>query len=244
MSYRIIQDADYVGADYWSWSACIDATPDELDQVESVVWILHPTFEPSRVENRSRQTGFKLTTSGWGTFLLRAELHLRGGELRSLSHMLRLNYPNDEEAMSSAVSNVSATRSAPTKRVGPKVFLSYASEDESHAQQVRSSVERMGGVVVDARSIRPDLPIDAAIRKLIRESDGVVSLLRSDYASPSVIQETKLAKAEEKPLLEVVPEEMDPTSGPSFDVGKLTIGESSAAIDSQLAGFVETLTSG
>jgi len=243
MSYRIAQSERYLGHDYWNWSAWIEATPDELDQLEVVIWILHPTFSPSRVESRSRDTRFRLTTSGWGTFRLRAGLHCKGRDPFLISHMLRLTYPHNQEANESASTSLSSARRKRSERNSPTVFLSYSSEDESQAHQVRQAMERLGARVLDARSISADLPFDAAIRKMIRESDAVMSVIGSDYASPYVLTEMKMATAEEKPAIALLPENVEWPSGLSRDVQALRLGKDSMAMDSGLAGFIGNLGS-
>jgi transcription initiation factor IIF auxiliary subunit len=51
MTLVIRQTASYAGSDAggerWNWSVWIDGPDAELDQVESVEWVLHPTF-PTR----------------------------------------------------------------------------------------------------------------------------------------------------------------------------------------------------
>lgn len=244
MSYRIAQSEEYLGRDYWNWSAWIEATPDELDQLEVVIWILHPSFSPSRVESRSRDTQFRLSTSGWGTFRLRAELHCKGRDPLSISRNLRLTYPDNQEPNESASTRLS---SAPRKRSegnnSPTVFLSYSSEDESQALQVRQAMERLGARVLDARSISADVPFDAAIRKMIRESDAVMSVIGSDYASPYVLTEMKVAAAEEKPTITLLPENVGWPSGLSRGAQVLRIGKDSIPMESRLAGFIGNLGS-
>jgi hypothetical protein len=240
MSYRIAQSEEYLGHNYWNWSAWIEASPEELDKLDFVTWILHPTFNPSRIQNRSRDTKFRLDTSGWGTFVLRAQLHQKGQpDAPMISRMLKLSYP-DDEGFETNQSLGAKKRSEASK---PTVFLSYSSEDENHAQQVRLTLARMGARVLDAKSVSADLPFDAAIRKMIRESDGVMSVLGSDYASPNVVAEIKLAKAEEKPVITVLPQGVERPSGLIHGVEELRLKPELSSMDSQLAGFVGRLSS-
>jgi peptidoglycan hydrolase-like protein with peptidoglycan-binding domain len=89
---KIAQDQHYEGDDWWKWSIWIDAPADELAQIDKVVWHLHPTFpEPVRT-TRNRDDKFRLETSGWGTFTVRAEVW-KGGEPIALKHELKLDYP-------------------------------------------------------------------------------------------------------------------------------------------------------
>ncbi|HUK42127.1 MAG TPA: pYEATS domain-containing protein [Candidatus Acidoferrales bacterium] len=246
MSYQIAQSEKYVGNNYWSWSAWIEASHDELDQLDYVTWILHPTFSPSRIENRSRETNFRLDTSGWGTFMLRAQLHFKNKpDSQIVNRMLRLTYPDDEavEVASGKTPSPSFGVRKRSETNNPTIFLSYSSEDESHAQQVRLALAKIGARVLDAKSIASDLPLEAAVRKMIRESDGVLSVIGSDYASPNVVAEIKMAKVEEKPVVTVLPQGVEPPSALFQGVEELRLGVDSSSMDAQLARFVGKLGS-
>jgi hypothetical protein len=97
VKYKIGQDFEYVGNDYWRWSAWIDADDAQLDRIKQVVWILHPTFRNPRVATTDRAQKFMLKTAGWGTFRLRAEIELADGENVSISKNLKLEYPEDAQ---------------------------------------------------------------------------------------------------------------------------------------------------
>jgi transcription initiation factor IIF auxiliary subunit len=90
---RIEQSQNYQGDDWWSWSVWLDGSEDELDKVAKVEYTLHPTFsKPVRtVENRGDR--FKLSSEGWGGFLVYATVFNKDGSARHLQHQLRLYYP-------------------------------------------------------------------------------------------------------------------------------------------------------
>jgi hypothetical protein len=241
MSYRIAQDQHYLGTDRWKWSAWIEASVEELDQVEVVTWILHPTFTPSRIESRARDKHFRLERSGWGTFMLRAQLQ-RNGESSALilKHNLKLDYPDDSEIVPSR--NATGDDPAPRARANrPKVFLSYSSEDKLHAQEIRSMVENLGAQVLDPSTISSDLPIEAATRKMIRESDAVMSVVGSEYLSPWVVAQMKLAQAEEKPVVTMLPEHAPWPTDLSNEIQSVRFGTDPSALNDALASFVGKL---
>lgn len=244
MKYRIVQSYEYRGGDYWDWSAWIEANPQALAAIESVTWILHPSFSRPRIESRSRQTGFRLDSSGWGTFLLKAELHKKQGDPQVVSHMLELAYPDDDPAASSGEAVPQRSAPAPDDKTTPYVFMSYSSEDAAPASRARAALTDLGVRVRDAGEIKPGLPFDAAIRKMIRESAGVVSVVGSDYASPYVIAEMKLARAEEKPSLALLPEGVDRPSGLLPDLQELRFSQEPNQPNLQLEGFVSGLRRG
>lgn len=244
MEYRIAQSHKYRGSDYWDWSAWIDAPPAALSEIESVTWLLHPSFSPPRIESRSKKTGFRVDTSGWGTFLLKAELHKKQGSPKVISRMLELTYPDESEAASSSDAPVELSEQAPADRATPYVYMSYSSEDAAPASRAREALTHLGMQVRDAGEINPGLPFDAAVRKMIRECAGVVAVVGSDYASPYVISEMKLAKADEKPALALLPEGVDRPTGLLPDLQELRFSQEPNELKPQLAEFVSSLRRG
>jgi hypothetical protein len=51
-----------------------------LNQVDEVVYVLHPTFENPIREVNDRQTSFAMDTFAWGEFNLKAVVHLKNGK--------------------------------------------------------------------------------------------------------------------------------------------------------------------
>jgi transcription initiation factor IIF auxiliary subunit len=159
MSYRIVQDYEYVGKDYWRWWARIEADDDaELDKVKEVVWILHPSFHHSRVVAKQRSNNFRLVTAGWGTFLLRAEVVLANGEKLLLQHNLRLDYPEP----SGSKPRQKDFASAQEQRL-PTVFLSYSMQDARVAAEIRDEIEKAGLKVLDQTRLREGDPVGLVI---------------------------------------------------------------------------------
>jgi transcription initiation factor IIF auxiliary subunit len=93
MATRIEQGFKYQGDDYWDWWIWIEGTSQELDQIDRVIYILHPTFPSPVREVKDRSTKFRLKASGWGVFLIRATVKYKNGKEASLTHYLRLEYP-------------------------------------------------------------------------------------------------------------------------------------------------------
>jgi TIR domain/YEATS family len=196
MSYRIAQDFEYSRKDYWNWRAWIEADDAELDKVKEVVWILHPSFTPSRVVIKQRANKFRLETAGWGTFLLRAEVMLAGGEKRLLKHNLRLEYPADLETSRPRRSTASPPASRPMT-----VYLSYSTQDSRVAAKLRGGLQSAGFEVLDQTQVGPGEPWSEALRRMITQSDTVVGLIGEDEISPWVSAELKAAAASSKPAL-------------------------------------------
>jgi len=94
-SIEIKQDYKYVGDEWWEWWAWIDGEEDELDAVDSVTWILHPTFKEPIQVSIDRRSKFRLNTSGWGIFTLKAKVKYKDmrNETR-LAKEIELYYPD------------------------------------------------------------------------------------------------------------------------------------------------------
>jgi transcription initiation factor IIF auxiliary subunit len=89
---KIRQDEKYLGEDWWKWSVWIEG--EDLTQVEKVIWKLHPTFPDPVREVVDAGTNFRLDTAGWGTFIVRADMFMRDGKRKPLTHDLELHYPD------------------------------------------------------------------------------------------------------------------------------------------------------
>jgi TIR domain/YEATS family len=89
MSLEIRQAASSADNERWDWSVWIDGPDADLDQVESVKWVLHSTFPDPVVVVRQRQSKFQIDRNGWGEFVINAYVAANGGE-QHLRHRLRL----------------------------------------------------------------------------------------------------------------------------------------------------------
>jgi transcription initiation factor IIF auxiliary subunit len=94
VAISIQQSETYLGDDRWGWSVWLNGEPGELDKVDHVMYVLHPTFHDPVRSIRDRSTNFRLDTSGWGTFTLLAKVVLRDGVEIVLDHDLVLLYPD------------------------------------------------------------------------------------------------------------------------------------------------------
>lgn len=199
--FRIEQWSQYVGNDRWKWSCWIDAEPEPMSRISSVTWILHPTFSPSRITLKTRENQFRLDSSGWGTFTLRAKLDLTGGSSLELRRALKLDHPESDVAKTLPPASPPHTSENPGR--GPKVFLSYSSEYEKQANELNKIICDQGGAVLLAKQASAGQPLEAAVQKMIRESDAFVTIQSEDYNSHWVMLETKIAHAEGKPILSI-----------------------------------------
>jgi transcription initiation factor IIF auxiliary subunit len=92
---KINQSQIYRGDDWWSWSVWIDGSEDELNGIAKVEYTLHPTFpKPVRIVE-TRDNRFKLSTEGWGGFLIYASVFQKDGSLCHLQPSAQSLLPGD-----------------------------------------------------------------------------------------------------------------------------------------------------
>jgi hypothetical protein len=205
MSYRIEQEQTYLGKDRWRWATWIGAPDPELDRIAKVTWLLHHTFPQPLIETTDRPRRFKIVLTGWGVFQIRAELELVGGGRQRLSHWLQLFYPDEGSGPPRGAPSKDAPPERPERAPrGPRVFLSYGSEDGHLAARVKAAMRDHGFDVRDATEIAPGEPFKAAVQRMIRESDLVLGLVTSEFASPHVIAELNAAQQSAKPTVAAV----------------------------------------
>ena len=82
------------GIDWWRWWVFIKGAPEELDKIEHVTYMLHPTFHNPVRKVTDRSSNFRLESVGWGGFRINAKVTLKDGTVISLSHELTLHYPD------------------------------------------------------------------------------------------------------------------------------------------------------
>lgn len=81
MSLVLRNSWNFKGSDWWEWEAFVDdLDTGELNAVEFVEYVLHPTFPNPIRRVYDRRSKFKLVTEGWGTFKLKAFAKLKDGK--------------------------------------------------------------------------------------------------------------------------------------------------------------------
>ena len=72
------QDA-MVQPKWWEWEVWVDESPEVLESIEEVEYVLHSTF-PERVRVKTDpQTKFRLKSGGWGTFNILVNIRMKDG---------------------------------------------------------------------------------------------------------------------------------------------------------------------
>ena len=181
MTLSIHQTASYVG-ERWDWSVWIDGPDVELDQVECVEWVLHPTFPDPIVLVKQRQSKFRLNSSGWEEFKIKAHVTAKDGSQQYLKHWLRLPESGGESA-----------ESAPDQKSA--VFISASVADTGWEDAVHEALARRGFDVLTASDLPAGVPAEAAINSTLDEATTVVAIF-SDKSGPWA--EREVMKAIEK----------------------------------------------
>lgn len=189
MSLGIQQEATYAGDGLWKWSVWLDGPDAELDGVESVEWVLHPTFPNPIVLVKQRQTRFRLDSSGWGAFEINAHVQTKDGPHQHLKHWLRLEEPDRDLA------------AAPPAEERPAVFVSAGVKDAAWEEAVRDALTRRDLVVLTASDVPGGVPVEAAISSTLDKADMVVGVFSDKSGSWA---EREVTTAVEKDL-SVVP---------------------------------------
>ncbi len=83
MTHQAVRDSslDRGGQQYYRLRIAVDADePEILDDVEKVIYHLHPTFRDPDRTSTDRQSGFEIGTAAWGEFNMTAEIFFRSGK--------------------------------------------------------------------------------------------------------------------------------------------------------------------
>jgi len=74
----------------------IDGDSADLDQVEQVDYLLHPSFHKQTRSSKNRSNNFSITIWTWGVFDIRVTLHMKDGSESPLSYFLDYDLPPDD----------------------------------------------------------------------------------------------------------------------------------------------------
>ena len=153
------------GGGRWKWSLWIDGDREQLDQIDHVEYVLHPTFpQPVRTVS-DRSTNFKLESRGWGEFMVHAKAVTKQGETFRLNHWLKLS---DQGGIPESTS-VAPERAS--------VFVAYNRADYPLAAELSRALDERGIEVLTENLFSTDEPIDRAIKALIGRADAVLALI-------------------------------------------------------------------
>jgi len=81
--------AQYRGNGQYSWTVFLRGDPSALQQVKSVQYTLHPTFNKPVVWGSGGN--FSYSAIGWGEFNIVATIYYKDGKSEAVNHWLRLS---------------------------------------------------------------------------------------------------------------------------------------------------------
>jgi hypothetical protein len=184
MTLNIAQSCEQVDQGWWNWSVWLDGPSEELDNVESVTYLLHSTFPNPVREIVDRDNAFRLDARGWGEFMIRATVLFRDGATRQLSHWLVLESGDTLRADTPS---------------GEVVYVSHAAVDTPVANAVKQVLTDDGFVVMTDTDAIAESSVQSQLVELIESADRVVGIV-SDSSGPWVEWELELANKLEVPV--------------------------------------------
>jgi len=196
MTLSIAQESKQIHEGWWEWAVWLEGPSKELDNVEFVSWLLHPTF-PKPVQRVSeRSAGFRLKSAGWGEFAIHAEIHLADGKTVKKSHWLKL--PVDELPGASCA----GSQSKPTEPAPRRLFVSSSVADATVAHRLAEELQTKGFEVTTAEDIRPGSSFQHEVSRSLQTADGAIVLV-SGMVTPWMEEELAALRGRATPVLPV-----------------------------------------
>lgn len=75
---------------YYKWVVFVKASDSELNSIDHVEYLLHPTFPKPQVSVFNRASKFSYTATGWGEFEIKAKVVYKNNKSQYLSYWLKL----------------------------------------------------------------------------------------------------------------------------------------------------------
>lgn len=220
MEIQVKNDSQEQRSGWWKWSVWLEGPDEELDQIDSVVYILHSTFkEPvQRVSNRMAR--FRLRGSSWGEFNIYLKIHLKDGQVVERQHWLSL----DPQA---------ATRRGPARGLEasqkPRLYLSTAASDALFADALQEALEEQGIETVVSHDLGAGQQLDSLLASG-REHFDAGLFIASEVRNPWLGREIVALQSNKIPLIAVqvgfeprLPEELK--DAPTYHIKDLSEAE-------------------
>lgn len=190
MNLKIAQDAKYQGNDQWKWSVWLEGTDQELDQVQSVIYTLHPTFPKPVQVKKDPKKKFRLDALGWGEFQIQLAIRMKTGDVRQETHWLRLQYPEGEKKKRATHKD-------------PVIFLTSSAADGSFVTELKKALKERHVTVLTNEDASTDLPPDESIRQLVDQANASIAVV-SNCSSPWVTREVDYIRERHVPVIPIV----------------------------------------
>jgi transcription initiation factor IIF auxiliary subunit len=86
-----------IGDEYYSWEVLIIGKQRELDNIKNVKYNLHETFPNQMMVSSNASNNFSRKASGWGEFLIRADIEMKNGDVKHGELWLDLGFPHTKD---------------------------------------------------------------------------------------------------------------------------------------------------
>lgn len=186
---RLLNDSELKSDDWWSWSVWLDGPDEQLDQVEAVRYVLHPTFPKPVRKVKDRASRFKLESSGWGEFSIAADVQMKNGERVSLERWLTFGEAED----------------TPDERESggrPTVFISSSATDRSLVEEIKKALAKQQVDVVAPDEVDAGSSWAEDLHSQVSQADVVAFLVYGELRSFAE-QELSIAERSDKEIVPV-----------------------------------------
>jgi hypothetical protein len=198
MKISLKQDATYVRANWWKWSVWVEGSKDDLAQIESVEYTLHPSFSHPTQCIEDRRTNFRLDSAGGGEFQIHATVAIKNGRTKRLSHWLELKSPEEEKAQPKAATRGMASAVAP-----PVIFLCGLISDMPFAQALKKAFAEQGAKVLMIEDQPSELPWEVSLNMLLNQADLAMFII-SDVPNTWMKREFEAIRKRKMPFIPIL----------------------------------------
>jgi transcription initiation factor IIF auxiliary subunit len=73
----------------------LDGSEDDLDQVQEVVYVLHPNFRNRTRRAKDRSKKFEISIWTWGMFVIQTSINFKNGQIKEIKYYLSYELPPD-----------------------------------------------------------------------------------------------------------------------------------------------------
>ena len=172
---------------WWDWSVWLDGPSDELDLIQEVVYILHPTFPNPVYEISDRSTNFRLNARGWGEFNIQIQVRLKDGTEIKLDHWLELDQVAPTRGAQAQGTMMKRPRFR-SKVEHPLLYLSSAMADMKFSFALKDALEDEGLEVIMNQDLDDDEPLEMLLATKQASFQAGLFVI-SDIRNPSFVHD-------------------------------------------------------
>jgi transcription initiation factor IIF auxiliary subunit len=88
--------SDDKGREHYNIGVWLDGSDDELDSIEHVEYLLHPSFKNNLRSSKNRINNFSITIWTWGYFGITITVFYKDGKTTSIPYGLSYDLPSDD----------------------------------------------------------------------------------------------------------------------------------------------------